>query len=86
MQNPGVGVTKQISSIQLFPNFSTLSKHTLYIEYYVYIWQVSPHLTAAVRSVKYESDSKNLTDTFAISKTYFKEKWSNGALVTTSLV
>ena len=41
----GVGVTKPISSVPLFSNFSALSNHTLAIEYHVYIWQVSPQLS-----------------------------------------
>ena len=35
---PGVGVTKQNSSVPLFPKFSVLPKHMLDIEYHVYIW------------------------------------------------
>ena len=31
--------------ISSFPNFSSLSKHTLAIEYHVYIRQVSPQLS-----------------------------------------
>ena len=41
----GVGVTKPISSVPLFPRFSPLSKHWLPIEYHVYIWQMSPQLS-----------------------------------------
>ena len=41
----GVGVTKPISSIPLFSSFSTSPKHTLAIEYHVYIWRVSPQLS-----------------------------------------
>ena len=42
---PGVGVTKPIFSVPLFPTFPLLSKQTLAIEYHVYIWQVSPQLS-----------------------------------------
>ena len=41
----GVGVTKPISSVPLFPNFAESSKHTSAIAYHVYIWQVSPQLS-----------------------------------------
>ena len=41
----GVGLTKPISSVPLFSSFSSSSKHTLAIEYHVYIWQVSPQLS-----------------------------------------
>ena len=40
------GVVPLLSSwLPYFPNFSALSKHTLDIEYHVYIWQVSPQLS-----------------------------------------
>ena len=42
---PRVGVTKPISSVPLFFTVFTLWKHTLAIEYQVYIWQASPHLS-----------------------------------------
>ena len=41
----GVGVTKPISSVPLFPKFSALLKNTLTVKYRVYIWQVSPQLS-----------------------------------------
>ena len=44
----GVGVTKPISSVSLFSDFSALSKHTLDIEYHVNIWQVSPQLSCQI--------------------------------------
>ena len=34
------GLLRQIPPFHFFPNFSALSKHTLDIEYRVYIWQV----------------------------------------------
>ena len=46
MLSSGVGVTKPISSVPLFSEFfSVIKKHTLPIEYLVYIWQVSPQLS-----------------------------------------
>ena len=47
-QHDWVEVTKQISSVPLFPiisSFSALSKHTLDIEYHVDIWQNAHNLT-----------------------------------------
>ena len=44
----GVGLISQFLPFRYFPNFSALSKHTLVIEYYVYIWQVSPLLSCGV--------------------------------------
>ena len=38
---PGMRFTKPISSILLLSSFVSLSKHTLAIEYHVYIWHVS---------------------------------------------
>ena len=43
--DPLVGVTKPISSIPFVSYFSAVSKHTLAIEYHVYIWQVSLQLS-----------------------------------------
>ena len=40
----GGGVTKSITSTT-FPHFSSSPKHTLAIEYHVYIWRVSPLLS-----------------------------------------
>ena len=37
-----MGVTKPISSVPLFSEFFIIVKHTLAIEYHLYIWQVSP--------------------------------------------
>ena len=38
----GVGLLNQFPPSRYFLKFSALSKHTLCIEYHVYIWQVSP--------------------------------------------
>ena len=40
-KTPGVGVTKPVSSVQLFPNFSASPRYMLAIEYHVHIGQVS---------------------------------------------
>ena len=42
-------VTKPISSVPFFPNFSALAKRTLTIENHVYVWQVSPQLSCGSR-------------------------------------
>ena len=41
----GGGLLSQFPQFCYFPKLSALSKHTLAIEYHVYIWQVSPHLS-----------------------------------------
>ena len=41
----GWGLLSQFPPFRYFPNFSASSKHTLAIEYHVYIWQVSPQLS-----------------------------------------
>ena len=41
----GWGLLRQVPPIRYFPNFSVWSKHTLAIEYNVYIWQVWQHLS-----------------------------------------
>ena len=40
-----VELLSQFPPFRYFPNFSISSKHTLYIEYHVCIWQVSPQLS-----------------------------------------
>ena len=42
---PGVGVTKPISSVPLFSEFSSNVKTNVSYRYHVYIWQVSPQLS-----------------------------------------
>ena len=42
---PGVGLLCQFSPIRYIPNFPSLPKHKLAIEYHIYIWQVSPQLS-----------------------------------------
>ena len=41
----GWGLPSQFLPFSYFPNFSGLWKHTIAIEYHVYIWQVSPQLS-----------------------------------------
>ena len=41
----GWGLLRQFLPFRYFPIFLALSKHTLDIEYYVYIWRVSPQLS-----------------------------------------
>ena len=41
----GWGLLSQFPPFRYFPNFSKSPKHTLAIEYHVYIWQVSPQLS-----------------------------------------
>ena len=43
----GWGLLNQFPPFRYFPNFSSLSKHTLTVKYHVYIWQVSPQLSCA---------------------------------------
>ena len=40
----GWGLLSQFPPFHYFPIFLTLSKHTLPIEYHIYIWQVAPQL------------------------------------------
>ena len=64
-----------------FPNFSELLKHMSAIEYHVYIWQVSPHLSC--------SDTCQIWMGFKECNRYFcktivlMEKLTNGVLLTT---
>ena len=41
----GWGLLSQFPPFRYFPNFSSLSKHTLTVKYRIYIWQVSPQLS-----------------------------------------
>ena len=41
----GWGLLSQFPPLRYFPKCSALPKHTLAIEYHVYIWQVSPQLS-----------------------------------------
>ena len=41
----GWGLLNQFPPLRYFPNFSSLSKHTLTVKYRIYIWQVSPQLS-----------------------------------------
>ena len=60
-----VGVTKPISSVPLFSQIFSLSKHTLTVEYCVYIWQVSPQLSCG--------DTCQIWMSFEESNMYFCE-------------
>ena len=71
--SPRVGVTKPISFVPSFSEFSALSKHMSAIENPVYIWQVSLQLSC---------DSNNLRGTFARLKILLMEKLTNRVLVT----
>ena len=41
----GWGLLSQFPLFRYFPNFLTSPKHTLAIDYHVYIWRVSPQLS-----------------------------------------
>ena len=41
----GRGLLSQFPPFRYFPNFSSLSNHTLTAKYRIYIWQVSPQLS-----------------------------------------
>ena len=41
----GWGLLSQFPQFRYFPHFSTSPKHTLAIEYHIYIWRVSPQLS-----------------------------------------
>ena len=58
-----VGLLSQFPPFRYFPNFSVLSKYTVAIEYHIYIKFLRS--SAAVASVKYKRDSKNLRCTGA---------------------
>ena len=78
----GVGVTKPISSVPLFSEFFIIVKKTRWLLNITFIFGRYRRSSAAVIRVKYESDSKNLTGTFARSKFVLLEKLTTGALVT----
>ena len=44
-RDQGWGLLSQFLTFRYFPNFSSLSKHTLAVKYRVWIWQVSPQLS-----------------------------------------
>ena len=72
----GWGLLNQFSLFRYFQNISAFSKHTLAIEYHVYIWQLLPP------QIKYECDLNNLRGKFARSKILHMEKLTNRTLVT----
>ena len=44
-QSRSGGLLSQFPPFHYFPNFSSLSKHTLTVKYRIYIWQLSPQLS-----------------------------------------
>ena len=70
----GWGLLSRFPPFRYFPNFSALSKHTLYIEYHVYIWQVSPQLSCG--------DTCQIWKWFKESNRYFWkiENFANGEI------
>ena len=108
----GVGVTKSIFSILLFPQFSASSKYRTYwwisarklslqcvsngvmsfLHYAIDILNITfvfgrcRRSLAAMTSVKYEGDSRNLISTFVKSEIPLTEKLMNRDLVTPPLI
>ena len=78
----GVGVTKPISSVPLFSQILPIVKTHYSCLNIIFIFDRCWRSSAAVTPVKYESDSSNLTVTFARLKMWLTEKLTNGALVT----
>ena len=70
----GWGLLSRFPPFRYFPNFSALSKHTLDIEYHVYIWQVSPQLSCG--------DTCQIWKWFKESNRYFWkiENFANGEI------
>ena len=70
----GWGLLSRFPPFRSFPNFSALSKHTLDIEYHVYIWQVSPQLSCG--------DTCQIWKWFKESNRYFCkiENFANGEI------
>ena len=77
-----VGVTKPISFVSLHSPFFQNHQSTRHLLNVTFIFDRCHHSTAVVAPVKYESDSENLTGTFARHKIYLMEKFMNRALVT----
>ena len=61
----GWGLLSQFPPFRYFPKFSALSKHTLTVEYRVYIWHVSPQLSCG--------DTCQIWMWFEESNMYFRE-------------
>ena len=76
-----VGVTQSIHSVRLFSFFSELSMYWVTIQYHIYIGKCHRSL-AAVTSVKYQCDWKDIADASAKSEISFAE---NETLVTPSM-
>ena len=66
--NQGWGLLNQFPPFRYFPNFSSLSKHTLAVTYRVYIWQVSPQLSCG--------DTCQILMWFEESNMYFCKIWN----------
>ena len=77
----GVGDTKPIPFVSLFPEFFSIVKHMLSIKDHVYIDKCR-RSSATVAPVKCECKSNNFRYTFARSKTFLAETLTNAALVT----
>ena len=74
----GVGVTKLIGNfLNYFPNFLSLSKHTLAIEYHIYIWQVSPQLSCGhtYQIWMWFKESTSVTGTFTRLQILLWRNW-----------
>ena len=61
----GWGSLSQFPPFRYFPKFSALSKHTLPVEYHVYIWEVSPQPSCG--------DTCQIWMWFEESNMYFRE-------------
>ena len=70
----GWGLLSRFPPFRYFPHFSTVSKHTLDIEYHVYIWQLSPQLSCV--------DTCQIWKWFKESNRYFWkiENFANGEI------
>ena len=72
LKHTGVEVTKPISSVPLFSGiFNNVNAH--YELNITFIFDRCRRSPTAVKPVKYECDSNNLTDTFAKSKILLTE-------------
>ena len=77
----GWGLLSQFPPFRYFPNYSSLSKHTLTVKYRVYIWQVSPQLSCGDTCwIWMWFEESNMY--FYMIKILLTEKLTNGALVT----
>ena len=81
-KSSGVGVTKPIFSIPLFPQVSQNYQNTGYQYNMMFIFDTCHRSWAAVTPDKYEHDLEYIIHTFAESKFPVMEKSTKGALVT----